>query len=270
MRTISLLLIACLLAVALADGPYKKIIHTTDPNAKCLDGTPPILYLHEGSDRTRFLIYFVGGGLCSGLTLDDAIENCYQRSKTNLGSSAIDWPDTLDVKGFLSTDSSNKFANWTKIIVGYCDGSLHQGNRRNPISYKGTNLYFRGAVNTRANIKWIEQHYDLRNAQQVVVSGTSAGGIATYLWTNYVRLQVANPNNVLSIPDSGVFLNYTTYDTKSDVLNKIVFNNFKLANIDEKTPLNLCNLKYKGEEYKCLFFEYAFTSLESRTLLINS
>ena len=249
MKSIQLLLLfVCLTTLSVSDGPYKKVIHTTDPNAKCLDGSPPILYVHEGSDRTRIVIYFVGGGLCSGLTLDEAIEDCYKRSKTNLGSSSIDWPDTLDVKGFLSAnDPTNKFANWTKIIIGYCDGSLHQGNRKNPISYKGTNLYFRGAVNTRANIKWIQQHYDLHSAQQVVVSGTSAGGVATFLWTNYIRLLVANSNNVVAIPDSGVFLNYTTYQTNQDYVNKIAVNNFKLANIDEKTPLALCNLRYKGE-----------------------
>lgn len=87
-----LLLLACLTALAFSDGPYKRIIHQTDPNAKCLDGSDPIIYLHEGSDKTRFLIYFVGGGLCSGLTLEDAIEDCYKRSKTNLGSSSIGWP----------------------------------------------------------------------------------------------------------------------------------------------------------------------------------
>lgn len=28
---------------------YKKYVHSTDPDAKCLDGTPPAIYVHEGS-----------------------------------------------------------------------------------------------------------------------------------------------------------------------------------------------------------------------------
>jgi hypothetical protein len=28
---------------------YKKIVHTTDPDARCLDGSPPALYIHQGS-----------------------------------------------------------------------------------------------------------------------------------------------------------------------------------------------------------------------------
>lgn len=40
--------------------------------------------------------------------------------------------------GILTTDSAkSRFANWTKVVVGYCDGSLHQGHRKTPISYKG-------------------------------------------------------------------------------------------------------------------------------------
>jgi len=50
-------------------------------------------------------------------------------------------------------------ANWTKILLGYCDGGMHQGNRKIPISFKGSRLYFRGAVNTRSHFQWILQKY---------------------------------------------------------------------------------------------------------------
>lgn len=271
MKTAYILALACLLAAAHTAETYRKIIHETEADARCLDGSAPIIYVHEGSDKSRFVIFFIGGGLCSGLTVSDSIEDCYQRSKTNLGSSSIGWPDTISPGGILSTDpNKSKFAGWTKIVFGYCDGSMHQGYRKNPISYKGVDLYFRGAAVTRSNFKWVQTRYNLRGAEQVILTGSSAGGVATFLWTNYLRTLVSRPNNVVSIPDSGVFLNFTTYQTNEPLLNTIVVNNFKMANIDEKTPLGLCNLKYKNEEYKCLFFEYAFTSIEARTLVINS
>jgi hypothetical protein len=28
---------------------YKKIVHLTDADAKCLDGTPPAIYVHQGT-----------------------------------------------------------------------------------------------------------------------------------------------------------------------------------------------------------------------------
>jgi hypothetical protein len=38
------------------------------------------------------------------------------------------------------------------------------------------------------------------------MAGSSAGGVASYLWTNYVRSLVAYPSNVLTVADSAYFL----------------------------------------------------------------
>lgn len=45
---------------------YKKIVHVTDLDAKCLDGTPPAIYVHQGSETDKFLIFLEGGGYCQG------------------------------------------------------------------------------------------------------------------------------------------------------------------------------------------------------------
>ena len=44
-------------------------------NASCLDGTPPAIYIHEGSgaNADKFLIYMQGGGACSGLTRNSVL-----------------------------------------------------------------------------------------------------------------------------------------------------------------------------------------------------
>ena len=52
-----------------AEQPYKKIIHNTDPKAKCLDGSSPAVYLHEGGDTKNILIFFNNGGWCMGNSL---------------------------------------------------------------------------------------------------------------------------------------------------------------------------------------------------------
>ena len=89
----------------------------------------------------------------------------------------------------------------------YCDGSFHQGNNKNSIKYKNRELFFRGALNTRSHIKWAHQKYNLTQASQIIVSGSSAGGIATYLWVDYVRTLVPNPKTVYGVVDSGIFYN---------------------------------------------------------------
>lgn len=45
---------------------YKKITHTTDPDARCLDGSPPALYVHQGTQKDKFIIFLEGGGYCEG------------------------------------------------------------------------------------------------------------------------------------------------------------------------------------------------------------
>lgn len=87
----------------------------------------------------------------------------------------------------------------------YCDGAFHQGNNVNPIQYKDTKLYFRGAVNTRSHFKWTDLHYNLSAAEKIVLTGSSAGGIAVYLWHQYLKDLVPHPERVYSVADSGIF-----------------------------------------------------------------
>lgn len=45
-----LLVLALLLLISFAQAQkYKKIVHTTDPDARCLDGSPPAIYVHQGT-----------------------------------------------------------------------------------------------------------------------------------------------------------------------------------------------------------------------------
>ena len=65
MRTI-LLLMLCVALTATLNPNYTKIIHNTDPEAKCLDGSSPMIYLHEGGDAKKILFHLIGGGACLG------------------------------------------------------------------------------------------------------------------------------------------------------------------------------------------------------------
>ncbi len=59
-----ILILLGILYHASADEPYRKVINTLDPDAICLDGTSPLLYFHKGYEASKFLIYFMGGGVC--------------------------------------------------------------------------------------------------------------------------------------------------------------------------------------------------------------
>ena len=50
----------------------------------------------------------------------------------------------------------NKFAEWTKIVLIYCDGTLFQGVNNKAYNYKGKDLFFRGSKIMRSHLKWID------------------------------------------------------------------------------------------------------------------
>jgi hypothetical protein len=81
MKGIYAIVIVLLFGIAMSDSFYKKIIHNTDPNAKCLDGSSPMIYLHEGGDTKNIIFYMIGGGACTGIDLASTLESCYRRSK---------------------------------------------------------------------------------------------------------------------------------------------------------------------------------------------
>ena len=58
-----LLIMLSLIGLTLQDG-YKKIIHNTDPEARCLDGSPAFVYVHEGGLKDHIMLFFLGGGIC--------------------------------------------------------------------------------------------------------------------------------------------------------------------------------------------------------------
>ena len=69
----------------------------------------------------------------------------------------------------------------------YCDGTGHQGYRKEPVNYKDTMLYFRGHNITTERLQSLEDMLGLYSkAQKVVVAGDSAGGLAVLMWTNYI------------------------------------------------------------------------------------
>ena len=62
-----ILVLAILISVSQAEN-YKKVVHFTDPEAKCLDGSPPAIYVHQGTEKDKFMIFLQGGRYCQGGT----------------------------------------------------------------------------------------------------------------------------------------------------------------------------------------------------------
>lgn len=133
------LFISCFSANAVFD-----LVKLNSTSAVCLDGSPAAYYVSQTGNPNKIYLEFEGGGWCGAGDLASTIESCYQRSKTNLGSSKAYQNVQILNQGSLSIEEGNNFKDWKRILITYCDGSGHQGTRKEPVVYKDAKLYFRG------------------------------------------------------------------------------------------------------------------------------
>jgi dienelactone hydrolase len=99
------------------------------------------------------------------------------------------------------------FCNWSVAYMYYCDGVSFSGDNEAPVEVPGAKvspIYFRGKRIMDANIASLIATKGLGDADAVVLSGHSAGGLATYLHADYVRKQLppALPFYA-AVPDAG-------------------------------------------------------------------
>lgn len=72
-----------------------------------------------------------------------------------------------------------------------------------------------------------------------MVTGTSAGALAVYLWADYIR-ERANTDRVFAVADAGIFLNFANPDTLIGVYREQFMNLFKLSNVETPPPARKC------------------------------
>ena len=129
--------------------PYRRVL-LDNVQTKCLDGTQGAIYQSKGfgDGLNKMIINFQGGAWCMGETYEETMEDCYQRSFGEYGSSKdydLFWNEPLVYDNDAALDPN--WHNWHKFFLSYCDGSGHQGWVTKPINYKGKDLYFYGYEN---------------------------------------------------------------------------------------------------------------------------
>ncbi len=112
----------------------------------------------------------------------------------------------------------------------YCDGSGHQGYRKEPIIVNNQRLYIRGHNITIERLDHLEKTIKLfSEATHIVVGGISAGALATLHWTNYI-IERVKIGKVWTLSDSGIFLNSLDKTTPAYALHNAFVNLLNLTN----------------------------------------
>ncbi|KAK3141595.1 hypothetical protein QOZ80_4BG0335930 [Eleusine coracana subsp. coracana] len=227
--------------------------------AVCLDGSPPVYHFSpgSGSGANNWLIHMEGGGWCRNA------EECAVRKGNFRGSSKFMKP--LSFSGILggSQNVNPDFYNWNRIKIRYCDGSSFTGDVE--AVETATNLHYRGLRVWRAVIDDLLAK-GMNKAQNALLSGCSAGGLAAILHCDRFRDLLPATAKVKCFSDAGFFL-----DGKDISGNNYVRTFYKNVVTLHGSANNLpvsCTSKHSPE--LCFFPQYVVPTLHTPLFILNA
>eukprot|EP00750_Incisomonas_marina_P018534 INCI30.1.p1 GENE.INCI30.1~~INCI30.1.p1 ORF type:complete len:405 (-),score=60.25 INCI30.1:150-1247(-) len=139
------------------------------PSTMCSHGTDWSFMVREGRSD-RLVVEFQGGGCCFNLAT--CLSPVYTRT--------VDVQETLAMLskrgGIGGAHEGNPILNWTHVFLPYCTGDAFLGN--NTPSY---GVHHVGRVNYLFAMDWVRDNLPQVNPEVVVVTGESAGAVASYV-----------------------------------------------------------------------------------------
>jgi hypothetical protein len=191
----------------------------------------------------------MGGGWC------DSAQNCAARALTFLGSSKP-WPPEYNLNDtyFAPSATLNPLMyNWNVVFMVYCDGGSFTGNRKGSITVGNQTIFYRGALIREAIKGDLVANQNFGELTDLVVSGASAGGLATYLHVDWWASQVSKSAKVVGLPDCGFFLDWKSPSNISHSYNAAMQYVYKAMN---PTLHPQCIVNRSKDKQKCLFAEH--------------
>ncbi|CAI9716782.1 pectin acetylesterase 5-like [Octopus vulgaris] len=235
--------------------------------AFCLDGSPAGYYIRNGrgSSQNFWILHLQGGTWCS------TESECYKRSFTEVGSS-LKAPVSARFEGFMSSDDlvNPDFHDWNMVCFLYCDGGSFLGNRSQPIVYNSRNIYLRGASIFDAIIDFLLIETNLGSAKKVILSGSSAGGLAALIHADHLHQRLQKIPSFHAVLDAMLFLNLTSRNGQKKMMN-ILENTFHLHNIKDSVSLKDCSQSVPDEiKWQCFSPVYFYRHVFTPAFFLNS
>ena len=137
---------------------------------------------------------------------------------------------------------------------------------------QGKEIYFRGHLVLEHLMKHLLQNTDIEKADKVMLSGCSAGGVATILYADYIRSFFDKTEvDFKSVSFSGFFPDASSYDG-SPVLYDLVKDVYAMQNVSSSLN-SRCMKDHSGkgkDPHACFMSQYAYLYVESPIYLVNS
>ncbi|XWS31921.1 hypothetical protein CRYUN_Cryun23aG0117200 [Craigia yunnanensis] len=238
--------------------PLTLIQGAASKGAVCLDGTPPGYHLDRGfgSGANSWLIQLEGGGWCNN------IRTCVFRKTTRRGSSKF-MEKQINFTGILSNKAEENpdFYNWNRVKLRYCDGASFAGEGQN----EANQLYFRGQRIWSAAMEELMAK-GMQNAEQALLSGCSAGGLASILHCDEFKDLFPKTTKVKCLSDAGLFLDATNVaggHTLRDLYGGVV----TLQDVQKNLP-NTCTSQM--DPTSCFFPQNLVANIKTPMFLLNA
>ena len=157
---------------------------------ECADGSEFVLW-ERPADPTKVVLYFEGGGACF------TEESCDFENGTYTSSIDITEPPT-DSGLFDANNPENPLADHSIVYVPYCTGDVFLGDETT--TYGDLEVRHNGFVNASAGLDLLLANYP--DADQVVVTGASAGSVPTPLFAGLAADRYPDTTDVVTFGDS--------------------------------------------------------------------
>ena len=287
-----MLLVPLLVGAALGDvNTLPLTLFEPSTGAKCLDGSIGGYHSRTRS-KTQLMISLPGGGWCWNN------DNCGSRAATALGSMDVYRHErglTMNVsEGELNglPEFNPHFYNFSMISPVYCDGSNFAGGKDHAgVPVPGSNgttmeLYVRGRAILQATLDVALEQWGLKDTlEEVMLTGCSAGGTATYYNVDFVhdymasKLTHGRPLKTRAFGNAGWFLdtNSKTWDgadgwsSVPGVQRGADKSLFAYAGLAPMLSAQ-CQASYAplDESWKCAMSQYLYPFIERPTLVLQS
>ncbi|KAL0904818.1 hypothetical protein M5K25_026973 [Dendrobium thyrsiflorum] len=235
------------------------VTNAVQKGAVCLDGSPAAYYFSPGfgSGVNNWVVHMEGGGWCSNE------EDCVER-KSNFRGSSKDSVQ-MSFSGILgsSQQSNPGFYNWNKVKVRYCDGSSFTGDIEavdpaKRVFYRGSRVWF--AIVDELLAK------GMNKAQNALLSGCSAGGLASILHCDKFRDLLPSTTKVKCFSDAGFFINAKDISGVERI--KAFFEDVMVTHGSAKNLPASCTARLPPS--LCFFPQYVVQTLRTPLFVLNA
>ena len=178
------------------------------------DGSKWQGYFRKGSEN-KGVLYFYGGGFSGN---DDTaarsidVEGGFYNPRMNTGLNVM--TNAIKEWGIGNAAQDNLFKDWTFIGVPYCNGDFHAGaGSKEYTALDGTvkTIYYEGYSNYRKLMEIVMNYID-DSPEQLLVTGSSAGGFGAAILADDAIELFHNPQDVVVHVDSSLLINENWHD----------------------------------------------------------